>query len=146
MDFYLWFIVALAFFILEILTPGFVLMWFGAGALVAGLLDVFGIHNLTVQILVFAITSIILVTLSRTIFKNIFMRASPGAGLKTNMDAVIGKVGVVTEKIDPDLSVGRVLIDGQDWAAITEDKSTIDVNMKIHVIGFEGARLQVKKL
>ena len=146
MDFYLWFIVALAFFILEILTPGFVLMWFGAGALVSGLLDVFGIHNLTVQILVFAITSIILVTLSRTIFKNIFMRASPGAGLKTNMDAVIGKVGVVTEKIDPDLSVGRVLIEGQDWAAITEDKSTIDVNVKIHVIGFEGARLQVKKL
>lgn len=146
MDFYLWFIVALAFFILEILTPGFVLMWFGAGALVSGLLDVFGIHNLTVQILVFAITSIILVTLSRTIFKNIFMRASPGAGLKTNMDAVIGKVGVVTEKIDPDLSVGRVLIEGQDWAAITEDKSTIDVNVKIHVIGFEGARLQVKKM
>ena len=146
MDFYLWFIVALAFFILEILTPGFVLMWFGAGALVSGLLDVFGIHNLTVQILVFAITSIILVTLSRTIFKNIFMRASPGAGLNTTMDAVLGKVGVVTEKIDPDLSVGRVLIEGQDWAAITEDKSTIDVNVKIHVIGFEGARLQVKKM
>ncbi len=146
MDFYVWFIAALLFFILEIVTPGFVLMWFGVGALVSGLLDLAGVHNATVQVIVFVAVSILLVTLSRTIFKRFFMRASPGAGLKTNMDALIGKVGVVTERIDNELSNGRVLVEGQDWLARSSDNAPVDPGARGRITQFEGARLTVERL
>lgn len=146
MEFYWWFAVALIFFILEIATPGFVLLWFGVGALVSGLLDLFGIHNTWTQTLVFVIVSIVLVTLSRTIFKNLFMRSSPGASLKTNMDAMIDKVGVVTETIDNELSAGRILIEGQDWSARSADNMILEASSKVKITSFEGAKLIVKKL
>jgi membrane protein implicated in regulation of membrane protease activity len=146
MEYYLWFAAALIFFILEIIIPGFVLLWFGVGAGVAGVLDLLGVQSVGVQILVFVLVSFVLVALSRTIFKNIFMRKSPGAGLKTNMDAMIGKVGTVTVRIDGDRSVGRVLVEGQDWAAHAEDNGTIEEKTSIIVKGFEGARLIVKEV
>lgn len=146
MDYYIWFIAALVFFILEIVTPGFVLMWFGVGALVSGLLELAGVHNATVQVVVFVLVSILLVTLSRTIFKNFFMRASPGSGLKTNMDALVGKVGVVTERIDNELSNGRVLVEGQDWLARAADNAPIDPGARVRITRFEGARLTVEQI
>ncbi len=146
MDFYWWFAIALVFFIVEIATPGFFLLWFGVGAVISGLLDVFGIHEMTTQVLVFVISSIVLVTLSRTIFKNIFMRSSPGSGLKTNMEAMIGKIGIVTEKIDIELSTGRILVEGQDWSARTDDSQVIDVDSKVKIVRSEGAKLIVVRV
>jgi membrane protein implicated in regulation of membrane protease activity len=143
MEYYWWFAIALGFFIVEIMTPGFVLMWFGVGAIIAGLLDLFGVHNMFIQVIVFGITSIVLVTLSRTIFKNVFMHRSPGAGLKTNMDALIGKIGRVSEDIDNETSVGRVIIEGQDWLARSEDNRNISAGTRVSVVRFEGARLIV---
>ncbi len=139
----LWFIAAILLFVLEIITPGFVLLWFGVGALVAAVLDLAGIHSLTVQVLVFAAVSVLLVTLSRTIFKNVFVRSSPGSGLKTNTDALIDKVGFVTETIDNDRSEGRIVVDGQDWLARSEDGSLIEPHVKVRVVRYEGARLIV---
>ncbi len=146
MEYYLWFAAALIFFILEIVVPGFVLLWFGVGAAVTGLLVLLGVQSVGVQILVFVVVSIVFVALSRTIFKNIFMRKSPGAGLKTNMDAMMEKVGVVTETIDGDRSAGRVLVEGQDWSALAEDNGIIREKTTITVKGFIGARLIVKAM
>ena len=145
MDYYWWFAAAFVFFILEIMTPGFVLLWFGVGALSAGLLDLFGVHSPLIQTLVFVVVSIVLVSLSRTVFKNIFMHDSPGAGLKTNADALLGRTGIVTEAIDNEHSTGRVLIDGQDWSARSEDGGVIEVSARITVQNFEGAKMVVRR-
>jgi membrane protein implicated in regulation of membrane protease activity len=146
MEAYIWFIIALVFFILEIITPGFVLLWFGVGALAAALLKVLGCTSLAVQIGAFVIVSIVLVILSRTIFKRFFMRGSPGKGLKTNMDALIGKIGVVSEVIDNERSTGRVVVDGQDWLARSVDASIIPNETRVSIEGCEGARLLVKQV
>ena len=146
MEFYWWFAIALVFFIIEIATPGFFLLWFGVGAVISGLLEVFGIHNMTTQVLVFVISSTVLVTLSRTIFKNIFMRSSPGTALKTNMEAMIGKIGIVTEKIDLELSTGRILVEGQDWSARTDDRQVIEIETKVKIVRSEGAKLIVVRM
>jgi membrane protein implicated in regulation of membrane protease activity len=146
MEYYWWFAIALGFFAVEIITPGFVLMWFGVGAIIAGLLDLLGIHNMFVQVIVFGISSIVLVALSRTIFKNVFMRRSPGAGLRTNMDAMIGRTGKVSEDIDNTMSAGRVIIDGQDWLARSDGGQSIPSGTRVSVVRFEGARLIVAPL
>ncbi|MBI5648561.1 MAG: NfeD family protein [Ignavibacteriae bacterium] len=145
MLYYWWFAAAVLFFILEIVTPGFVLLWFGVGALLAGLLDLAGVHNPLIQTLVFVVVSIVLVFLSRTVFKNVFMRASPGADLKTNADAMLGRAGIVTETIDNEHSLGRVLVDGQDWAARSADGSVIEVSARVTVQSLDGAKFIVAR-
>jgi membrane protein implicated in regulation of membrane protease activity len=146
MEYYLWFAAALIFFILEIVVPGFVLLWFGVGAAVSGVLVLLGMESVGAQIFVFLVVSIAFVAASRTIFKNVFMRKSPGAGLKTNMDAMMEKIGVVTETIDNGHSAGRVLVDGQDWSAISENGGIIQEKATITITGFKGARLIVKEM
>jgi membrane protein implicated in regulation of membrane protease activity len=146
MEYYWWFAAALLFFILEIVTPGFVLMWFGVGAIVAGLLALFGVADALLQSIVFVVVSLIMLSLSRTLFKNVFMRSSPGAGLKTNMDALVGRTGLVTEGIDIERSRGRVTVEGQDWAARSIDRAPITLSARVEVTGFEGASLIVRRL
>ncbi len=143
MEAYIWFILALVLFILEIITPGFVILWFGVGALVAAGMQLLGVTSLTAQIIAFVAVSIILVILSRTLFKTLFMR-SPGAGLKTNMDALVGRTGIVTEVIDNENSTGRIVVDGQDWRASAVDNAVIVQNTRVTVTAFEGARLLVR--
>ena len=143
MQYYWWFILALALSVIEIITPGFVILWFGVSAAIVGIIDLLGIHNFTVQVISFVILSLILVTLSRTFFKNVFKR-SPGEQFKTNMDLIIGKKGIVTSKIDNTISEGRVLVEGQDWSARSIDNSIIDKDAMIEVTSFEGAKLIVK--
>ena len=145
MEYYWWFATALVFFILEIIVPGFVLMWFGVGALVAGLLALLGVVNPMAQVAVFVTVSLIMVALSRTLFKNVFMRHSPGAGLKTNMDVLVGRTGIVTIAIDNEHSAGRILVDGQDWSARSLDAGWIEISSRVEVTGFEGVRLLVRR-
>jgi membrane protein implicated in regulation of membrane protease activity len=146
MNAFWWFIAALALFALEIIVPGFVIMWFGVGALAAALLDLLGVHDLIWQVIVFAIVSLIGVGMSRTLFKNFFMRRSPGSKLKTNADALIDKNGVVTEQIDNSLSKGRIYVEGQDWSARSENGEIIEPDTKVRIIKYEGVRLYVEKI
>ncbi len=63
---------------------------------------------------------------------------------KSNVDAIIGKSGMVIKKIDADTDSGQVRVDGQVWQARAE--SIIDENVKIKVDSVSGARLAVSKL
>ena len=144
MAYYWWLIIALALFVIEILTPGFVIMWFGVGALVAAIISFFNPDTLTIQIISFVVVSLVLVILSRTIFKNVFIKNTPD--IKTNADFLIGKIGIVTEDINNNFSKGRILIEGQDWSARTEDGTVIAKDDKIEIIKWSGATLIVKKI
>ncbi|MGA2298783.1 MAG: NfeD family protein [FCB group bacterium] len=140
-----WFILGLILCVLEIIIPGFVLLWFGIGALVVAGLDFLGVHNLFLQVIIFAVLSIALTALSRTIFKNFFIRTSPGKRLKTNADALLDKEGVVTTTINNGLSQGRIYVEGQDWSARSESNELLEEGTKVKIVRYEGARLFVIK-
>jgi membrane protein implicated in regulation of membrane protease activity len=146
MEYYWWLIIALVLFIFEILTPGFVIMWFGVGALVAAACALLGVDNLTVQIVACIAVSLVLVTLSRTLFKNVFIKNSPGNDIKTNAEALIGKIGVVTVPIDNNASSGRILIEAQDWSARSADNSIIEIDSKVKAIKIDGAKFIVERI
>ena len=67
-----WAILGAILIIAEIFTTGFVLLWFGIGALAAALAGLVGIDSIGLQFLIFAGVSIGLTAASRTIFVNYF--------------------------------------------------------------------------
>lgn len=146
MEFYWWLIAALIMFVLEIIIPGFVIMWFGVGASVAAILSLLGVESLAIQVIVFSVVSIALVILSRTIFKNIFIRNSPGTGTVNGAKALIGKTGQVTETIDNFKSAGRITIESQDWMARSADGTNIDAEEFVTVLSIDGIKLIVKRV
>ena len=68
----LWVVLGVGLIIAEIFTFGFVLFWFGIGALAAALVGSIG-FGFGVQFLVFALVSIVLTVMSRTIFRQLFL-------------------------------------------------------------------------
>ena len=84
----LWIVLGVALIIAEIFTLGFVLFWFGIGALAASVAGLLG-AGLGFQFLIFAIVSIALTAMSRTIFSRYLPLASgEGKGIQTGVDAL----------------------------------------------------------
>ena len=54
----LWTVLGVTLVIAEVFTPGFVLLWFGVGALAAAFASLVGLDSLTLQFLIFAIVSV----------------------------------------------------------------------------------------
>ena len=104
---YLWLILGVLFVVAEIFTTGFVLLWFGVGAVVAGLLALLGL-GLPLQVVAFLGVSIALTVASRTIFERVLMRGSPGRELKTGMELLPGAVGVVVTSSEGAMREGAV--------------------------------------
>jgi membrane protein implicated in regulation of membrane protease activity len=65
--------------------------------------------------------------------------------VKTNIDALIGKSGLVTEKIISHLQTGRVRIGGEDWKAVSLTGSDIEVGQKVTVEQVEGVKVLVRR-
>ena len=103
-----WTILGAILVIAEIFTTGFVLLWFGIGALAAGLAGLIGIHSIPLQFLIFAVVSIALTAASRTIFVNYFSREKSGGDLKSGFEGLPGKMGTVVSSSRGALHEGAV--------------------------------------
>src|SRR6266496_231513 len=90
----LWLILGVVLVIAEIYTLGFVLFWFGIGALAAAIVGYLG-FGLGLQFLAFAIVSVALTAMSRTIFAR-YLPHGEGNAMKSGVDSLPGKVGTVT--------------------------------------------------
>jgi membrane protein implicated in regulation of membrane protease activity len=109
----LWILAAIIAGALEIALPGFVMLWFSAGALVASLAAALGL-GINVQLVLFSGVSVALFAASRTIFKKALMRGA--SKLKLGVEAMVGQEAVVTESLT-DGHGGTVRINGELWSA-----------------------------
>ena len=139
-----WLIIGIILSVVEIITPRFVVIWFGISAILVSVISYIGVENLTVQVVIFSMSSLTLTALSRTIFKKYFIKSSPGSKLKTSLDKLVDSTGVVIEEINNNKSQGRVLVNSENWAARSSDNSIIKVGNKISVEKIEGIKLIVK--
>ncbi len=139
MDWKIWAIAAVIFFIIEMATPtAFFFACFGLGALCASL--VFWLFNsIWWAWATFIIISIIGVIASRPLAEKFAGKAARLA----NIDAIIGKKGKVIIAIDPEKDEGRVMVDREDWRA--EADGRIEQGEIIEVLKVEGTHLYVKK-
>lgn len=137
----LWFALAVVFAVIEIVTVGFFMIWFGVGALVAMLVSLVT-TNLSVQFLVFIIVSVLLLSMTRKFSSKL----TKGTVTATNVDAVIGKIGIVTEDIPALDNPGLVKISGEIWSAISADSNPIAKDTQVEVLQVKGVRLVVRRI
>jgi membrane protein implicated in regulation of membrane protease activity len=96
-------------------------------------------HSYLIQLGVFAGLSIILIPLTRPLAKKI-TKPSPQP---VNVDAMVGRPGLVTKKIDSHHDTGQVRVEGQIWQA--NAAHVIEEGTKVIVDRVIGARLVVSK-
>lgn len=137
----LWFSLAVILAVIEIISVGFFIIWFGVGALAAMLVSLVT-SNLVIQFLVFIVVSVILLFMTRKLAATV----TKGTAIATNIDAVIGKIGIVTEDIPALENPGQVKIAGEIWSAISIDSKPIAMGTQVEVLQVRGVRLVVQKL
>lgn len=143
----LWTVLGVILIIAEIFTPGFVLLWFGIGALAAGFAGLVGISSLPLQFLIFAVVSIALTAASRTIFVNYFSREKSGTDLKTGVDALPGKIGTVVSSSRGALHEGAVKVFGSTWTAYpAEGEEPLEAGDRVEVERVQGASIYVRRI
>lgn len=140
---HVWIVIALVCIILEIFTAGFAVACFSAGALVAALGCALGL-SLIWQVVIFAVVTFLTFVYVRPILIKLFFKKD--SGQKTNADALIGRRGRVSVRIDPAKGEGRVAIDGDDWKAVSEDGSTIEKGEEVEVKKIDSIILTVTKI
>lgn len=138
----LWTIVALLLFITELMTTGFAVICLSIGAGAAAIAAAYGV-SLNMQLLTFAIISVLAIACIRPVLKRTFFKG--GEKVITNASAIIGKHGVVCSDVDGDDDTGRVIIDGIDWRAKSEGEK-IPKGTRVVVTKIESVVLTIKKL
>lgn len=133
----IWFILIFAFLIIEALSFNLITIWFSFGSLCA-FISTYFTDNLIIQIVVFTFFTIISLIFTKPLLDKFINKNV----IKTNIDMIIGKIGIVTKEIN-ELSPGRVKVSGKDWMAVSN--SHIDEGKKVRVLKIEGAKIIVRE-
>jgi len=143
----LWSILAAILIVAEIFTSGFVLLWFGIGALAAALAGLVGIDSLLIQFMIFAVVSVGLTAASRTIFINYFSREKDGGSIRTGVDGLPGRIGTVVSSSKGALHEGAVKVFGSTWTAYpAPGEPPLEAGERVCVESVEGASIYVKRV
>ena len=135
-----WLIIAGFFFILEIATEGFLVFWFGIGA-VLSLGTSFFTDSLFVQVAVFVVSSIILILSTRKLTDKIKPKE-----VITNVYTILGKKAIVSQEINNEKGQGQIKIDGDVWSAKSENDEKIEIGTPVEVLSIDGVKAIVKKI
>jgi membrane protein implicated in regulation of membrane protease activity len=137
---YLWLIISVIFLLAEVTTPGlFFFIAFAMGSLVAAIL----------AFLEFSFVAQCLIGLGVSLFafwilRHFFAARSHGKAIKTNVEALVGKNGLVVKNIEPTV-FGQVKIEGEIWAAESLDGKSLRKGTLVRVEKVVGNRLLVKE-
>lgn len=133
-----WLVLMIVFLLVEAASVGLVSLWFSFGALGALIAAACG-GELWLQIVVFiAVSAVLLLALRPLSRKYLKPRIT-----KTNVDSVIGSVGLVTEEVENLSGKGQAKIGGMYWSVRSESGESIPVGTKIEVHRVEGVKLFV---
>lgn len=141
-----WFILGIVLMAAELIVPGFIIFFFGIGALVTAGLSYFGIvDNFALQMVIFLGTSILSLFIFRRKFSSSFKGdvshvMKPGEML----DNIRGAKAVVIADIKADGVHGRVEYNGTVWEADADE--FIPKGEVVEILERINLRLKVKKV
>ncbi len=139
----LWICLAVGLLVVELLTSDLVSVWFSLAALVVCILTaIFPDLHWAWQVFIFTGISLTLLILTRPLVKKFLKKGEEQA---TNLDLLIGRVAVVEEEIDNDLSKGVVKINGVSWAARSLSEEDIKTGAFVVIRRINGNKLIVEK-
>ncbi len=143
----IWLIAAAVLVVLELITGMVASFCMSIGCLAAMIVS-YITPDVKIQLLAFAIG---------TIFSFIFLapvirKWQKNKGDKnpitqnSNMDALIGRVVVVTQTIPADGDLGRIKIDGDNWQARSVNGEEIEEGRKVRVVSYDSIIIEVEKV
>lgn len=135
----LWLIVAIIFAIAEAMTPSLTLIWFSIGALILIFLSTF-IKSILIQVILFGIISVTLLIIAT----KIIVKKDENHQYDTNLQAIVKKSGVVRKDILPN-ETGIVVVENEEWSAISANNEAILENTEVEILKIEGVKLIVSK-
>ena len=136
---YVWIAVLIAAVVVEAMTNDFVAIWFFPAAIVSMVLSLFDVAP-WLQLLLFLLIGLVLVVATRPLCRK-FLTVK---GEKTNVDALVGKVCIVTEEICNIEERGEVKLGGLCWSARAADGRVIAVGEQVTVKEIQGVKLIVE--
>ncbi len=134
-----WIIITVVCGSIEIFTLGLWFLWLALAALLVAVgVRLEWLNTLQLQLLVFALFSIVFVIFTRPLAVKLFKTTDT----ISNVNALIGQHGISTTALTP-LTYGQVKVNGEIWTAVSNQE--IELNNRILVIGIDGVKLQVEK-
>jgi membrane protein implicated in regulation of membrane protease activity len=120
----------------EMLTAGFFLAPFAVGAFGAMLASLAGAGG-AIQVIVFAALTLASFALVRPIARR---HMSMPPRIRTGTAALVGRSGIVLDRIANDEGIGSVRLDGEVWTARSYDEQlVIEAGTKVQVVEIRGA-------
>ena len=135
---YGWLGIIIILVIIEAATVNLTTIWLAGGALIAFIFALLKLP-LFAQLIAFLAVSVILLIFTRPIAVKYLKVGTQ----KTNVDALIGKTGLVVMDISEHKS-GQVKVKGQIWTAVSESGEYIKENTEVVIVAIEGVKLVVK--
>ena len=130
----IWFLIGVGFLVLEMLSPAFILFFFGIGAWLTSLVTAFFPDlSFNQQIIIFSISSLLLLLLLRNYMKNIFYGSQNQGNDQYNHQNVNDASAIITKAI-PKEGFGEIKFKGTFYKAKSEDPNieiTIGENVTV---------------
>ncbi|MFI3177109.1 MAG: NfeD family protein [Eubacteriales bacterium] len=137
----MWLMICVLLVLIECVTLGLTTIWFAIGALIAMFAAMLQ-APLWVQSTLFVVISIAMLILTRPVVAKHFNKNR----IKTNVEAVVGKEGIVVTAIDNLNATGMVTISGQEWTARTSESGhKIPEGSIVVVKAVEGVKVIVEE-
>ncbi len=137
---WIWLGLTVLFAVAEAATAALVSLWFIGGSLAALVAALCG-APLWLQIILFFAVSGLLLLLLRPLVR----RTADTRKTVTNAESNVGKVVLVTERIDNLRETGAVKISGVEWSARSADGSVIEAGTAVRVTKLESAKVLVER-
>lgn len=135
-----WLAAIIVFIVVEAITVGLASIWFAIGGAAALIVALFR-GPVWLQILWFLVVSLVTLILTRPLARKYVNSRT----VATNADRNIGRVGMVTDRIDNLRSSGAVKLDGVEWTARSiSDDLPIDAGTPVVVREIRGVKLLVE--
>lgn len=149
----MWVILAMAFFLMELAKPKWVVFWFALGSTTAAITSIviprfvpsnrLPMNIFYLDIIVFFGVSLLLLILARPIVTRLFLPEHK----PMNIGAAIGREEICLEDIDNTCKKGAVKLYGTPWNARSyQDDIKIKAGTKVRIAGIEGLCLIVEPI
>lgn len=140
-----WLILGVAFMLIEMALPGFIIFFFGIGALVVSGAVLLGLEDINIQMLIFIFTSLITLIIFRKKGKKYFEGKVTGKNqTDETIENIIGQKARAVTDIIPGGIDGKVEFHGTLWNAVSDER--IEKDSVLEIISRDNLTLKVKKI
>lgn len=135
-----WAAAAIVLLIAEIFVPGFWLFCLSMGCFAASATAIFS-DSISLQLIACAAISLVAFFTLRPL---LMKRMWKDNGVRTNVDALVGQRGRVSQDFEAGLRLGRVAAGGDDWRAECVNDQALRIGDVVEVVRVESNTLIVK--